>query len=273
MDPIFQPAMEAARRGDIAGFAAILDAEPGLLTASSSTSHPSIAQFVAVEGGLGDIPDPLLCLDVLLARDVVPDSIIVPAASVNACAIVDALMNAGASIETGAPWTPLEEALYWQHRALAQHLIETHDAKIPSLRAAAQLGRLDLMKSYFGTDGALTPDAGQVVYPFGPVGAESGAILNQALFLALRHCQFDAAEELLRRGANLNTIVMGHHEHCAPLHQAVYLDQPDMVSWLLERGARTDIIDPRFNGSPVDWSRHFDRTEIIEQLERATSQD
>jgi heat shock protein HslJ len=269
VDPIFQPAMEAAKRGDLEGFVAVLDANSNILKESSSTGHPSLAQFVGVDGGLGAIPQPRELVDLLLGRGVPPDSIIVPAASVNADTIVDALMDAGASIEVGAPWTALEEALYWQHTPLARHLIEKHAAKISSLRAAAQLGLLDLMKSYFEPDGALSLSAGQVVYPFGAVCAEAGAILNQALFLALRHLQFEAAEELLRCGANLNTIVMGHHEHCAPLHQAVYLDQQDTIDWLLERGARADIIDPRFNGSPIDWADHFDRTEIARQLEQA----
>ena len=270
MDLRFQPVIEAAKRGDLKAFESILDANPALLTEHSSVSHPSLAQFVVVDGGLGSIPRPLEFLDALLRRNVTPDSVIVAAASVNAGTIVDALIDAGASVEAGAPWTPLEEALYWQHRPLAHHLIKQHNAKVSSLRAAAELGRLDLMEACFGVDGAITPAAGEVVYPFGSVCAEAGAILNQALFLALRNRQFVAADALLRRGANPNTIVMGHHEHCAPLHQAVYLDDEEMVDWLLSRRARTDVIDPRFNGTPIDWARHFDRTAILKRLEEAT---
>ena len=268
MDAVFEPLKQAAYQGDVAEFADLLEQSPELLILKSADAHPDLFQFIAVEGGLGKIPQLTKFVDLMIKWGASLDSPLVAAASVNSFEIVDALMNAGADIEACKPWTALEEALYWSHHKMALHLIETHQAPIKSLRAAAQLEEMELLAEFFTEDGTLKDNAGDVVYPFGHESDTPMATINQACFLALRNERYQAAQFLFECGAELNTIALGHHERCTPLHQAVYLDKPDMIDWLLERGARADLPDPRYNQTAVQWARHFKRENLALQMEK-----
>ena len=268
----FEAAKEAAYAGDIETFNTLIADVPDLVKSEPppdhpNDDHPSIFQYVVVEGGLGKIPEPSRFVQTMIAAGGAMDAPLVAAASVNSVEIVDQLMQAGVNIESCAPWTALEETLYWCHLDMAEHLQQKHQAAINSLRAAAELNRLDLMQHYFDDQGRVSAGAGNVVYPFGHVSEDRQDVLDQACFLALRNNQYEAAAFLLERGAELNRIVPGHHEQCTPLHQAVYLNRPEMVDWLLERGARADIEDPRYHHNAVQWARHFEREEMASHIE------
>ena len=272
MDPQFQPFMDAAYKGDLATFEALLSGQPALAAAASSAGHPSLFQFIAVDGGLGKIPNAVAFARVLIAAGAPMEAPFVAAASVNARDLVELMLDAGVSVEAGAPWTALEECLYWAHGELGAHLQGTHKARVSSLRAAAELGRLDLMRDFFTDDGGLAPEAGPVRYPFGnDESNEPGDILAQALLLALRNRQYEAAALLVDKGADVNAIPPGNHEHCTPLHQAVYKNDRDMIDWLMDRGAVATIEDPRFNDTAIEWARHFGYDSLAEHIEAKPS--
>ena len=272
MDKQFQPFMDAAYAGDLAAFKALLKAQPTIVGQQSSISHPSLFQYVTVEGGLGKIPEAADFARLMIGAGAAMEAPFVAAASVNARDLVDVLLDAGVSIEAGAPWTALEETLYWAHGEMGAYLHETHKARVPSLRAAAALGRVDLMRGFFAEDGGLRPDAGPVRFPFGiDESNEPNDILDQAFLFALKNRQYDAATMLIDMGASVNAIPPGNHEHCTPLHQAVYMNDRDMVDWLIERGAVATIDDPRFNDTAIGWARHFGYDSLAKHIEGKTS--
>ncbi len=50
------------------------------------------------------------------------------------------------------------------------------------------------------------------------------------------------------------------------LHQAAYRGDLELAGLLLGRGADTGVRDTRFDATPVDWARHFDRQAMVELL-------
>jgi ankyrin repeat protein len=58
----------------------------------------------------------------------------------------------------------------------------------------------------------------------------------------------------------------GAHAHSTPLHQAAAGGHDKVVRLLVERGARVDVKDTIWQGTPADWARHEGRTEIAEWL-------
>jgi peptide-methionine (S)-S-oxide reductase len=50
------------------------------------------------------------------------------------------------------------------------------------------------------------------------------------------------------------------------LHQAVWGNHFDVVRLLVEHGARLDLRDRLYDGTPLDWALHGERTEIADYL-------
>lgn len=266
MDDKFKPFMEAAYGGDLAKFKALVAEDSEIVGQRSSTSHPNLFQFVTVEGGLGKVPRAPDFARVLIDAGAHLDEPFVAAASVGSRELVDVMIDAGVAIEACAPWTALEETLYWAHREIGLYLQRDHGARVPSLRAAAELGRLDLMAGYFAEDGRLLPQAGPVRFPFGNDSAKDQDVLDQAFLLALKNEQYEAAALLFEKGADVNGIPPGNHEHCTPLHQAVYKNDGAMIDWLLVRGGVATIEDPRFNATAIGWAEHFGHHALAARL-------
>ena len=55
---------------------------------------------------------------------------------------------------------------------------------------------------------------------------------------------------------------VGGHSHATPLHQAAWNGDASLVRHLVERGARVDIRDVLWRGTPADWAKHAGRTEL-----------
>jgi hypothetical protein len=60
----------------------------------------------------------------------------------------------------------------------------------------------------------------------------------------------------------------GAHAHSTPLHQAAAGGHDKVVRLLVERGARVDVRDTLWQGTPEDWAKHESRTEIAEWLRK-----
>jgi len=58
----------------------------------------------------------------------------------------------------------------------------------------------------------------------------------------------------------------GFHGHATPLHHAVLAGKMDVVKLLVERGARLDIKDKLWRGTPLDWAEYGRRTEMVGYL-------
>lgn len=266
MDPQFQPLMDAAYEGNLACFKALVKETPQLVSQRSATSHPSLLRFIVVDGGLGKIPEPVGFVQFMIEMGAPLGSNLVAAASVNARAIVDTLLEAGASVESCRPWTALEEALYWAHQDMAIYLWRERGARVQSLRAASELGAIDLMREYFDEDGAPLPHAGPVRFPFGTPSENHEDVLNQALILSLKNLQYNAASLLLEKGADINAIPPGNHEQCTALHQAVYKKNLAMIDWLIDHGAVATVRDSRFYDTAIGWAEHFGYKDLAKHL-------
>jgi len=271
MDLQFKPIIDAVYKGDFIAFKSLLRHNPELITQTSSDpgDSPNLIQFIVVEGGLGKIPDAVRFLTFLIENGSTTERQLVAAASVNSKELVDIMISFGVPLTDGAPWTAIEESLYWKHQDMAAYLINEHGAKINSLCAAAMIGDVEKTKRFFNESGTLDSSVLPIHFPWGPIqdSVEQDAI-DQAFVLALRNKKYNTASLLLERTANINAIPPGNHEECTALHQAVYLSDIDMVDWLIDRGATGDIKDPRYKADAIGWAGHFKNTVLESHLKK-----
>src|SRR5207244_5236276 len=95
--------------------------------------------------------------------------------------------------------------------------------------------------------------------------AGDGPSRQLALALATQHGHADVVRLLLDAGEDPNRFNPdGFHSHSTPLHQAVWSDHADVVRLLVERGARLDIRDTIYQGTPLGWAVYGGRTAIAD---------
>lgn len=97
--------------------------------------------------------------------------------------------------------------------------------------------------------------------------AADGESRHRALALAAQHGHAAVVSLLLEAGEDPNRYnPVGCHAHAMPLHHAALEGHDEVVRLLLDRGARLDIKDLLFHGTPVNWARHGGRTETENYL-------
>jgi ankyrin repeat protein len=127
------------------------------------------------------------------------------------------LLDAGAPLDVSARGdggTPLVVALFWGNRTTAELLAE-HGVHPGNLRAAAGLGRLDLVDRLVDARGRLAPEAGAHRGFYRPHGGfpawqpsdQPQEILDEALTWAARNNRAEAVEVLVDRGAAIDADV------------------------------------------------------------------
>lgn len=88
-----------------------------------------------------------------------------------------------------------------------------------------------------------------------------------ALAMAARRGFPEIIRLLLDAGEDPNRFnPAGAHSHSTPLHQAAFHGNMPVVRLLVERGARLDIKDAIWHGTPADWATHAGRPEITAYL-------
>lgn len=189
-------------------------------------------------------------------------------------AAIDLLVSRGADPNLDTSRTPLENAL-WHGETEAGHALLRHGAHV-DLRLAAGLGRTDLMEKFFNADGSLTEDAYALAPPVGE-GCKRDLpdreILADAISMAVLNWQFDAIDFLLEKGADVNAYGrFAIAEGITPLHMACFVPakhriewgEPDMVAFLLDRGANPLITDedgPK--AIPFQWAIENGHSKIV----------
>jgi hypothetical protein len=88
-----------------------------------------------------------------------------------------------------------------------------------------------------------------------------------ALALASHFGQVEIVRLLLDAGEDPNRCnPLGGHSHSTPLHQAAANGNEEMVRLLVERGARLDMKDVLWHGTPAGWARHEGKSKIEDYL-------
>jgi hypothetical protein len=92
-----------------------------------------------------------------------------------------------------------------------------------------------------------------------------------ALSVASDFGRIEIVRMLLDAGENPDRYnPIGGHSHTTPLHQAALSGHDQVVHVLVERGARLDMQDILFHGTPADWAHHNGHTEIESYLRAET---
>lgn len=266
----FEAAVEAVVAGDIESLREMLHKKPELTRERSARRHhATLLHYIAangVEGGRQKTPANAievarLLLDNGAEVDALADmydnkcttmSMLVssahPALAGLQVALAETLLDYGAAFEgPGTNWqSAVMTALAFGYLETAQALVR-RGAPVNTLPAAAGLGRL--------TDAArLLPDA-------------DDRQRHVALALAAQHGHVDVVRMLLDAGEDPNRYNPdGFHAHSTPLHQAVWADHLEVVRLLVERGARLDVKDKVYNGTPLGWAAYGERKAIAEYL-------
>jgi hypothetical protein len=164
-------------------------------------------------------------------------------------ALVETLLECGAALEArgSAKWgSPVMTALAFGYLSAAEVLVR-RGAPVDNIAAAAGLGRL--------------ADAAQTLATADPESR------HRALALAAQHGHVDIVRLLLDAGEDSSRYNPdGNHSHSTPLHQAVLAGHDAVVRLLVERGARLDIKDTIYQGTPLGWAMHAGQTAIEKYL-------
>jgi ankyrin repeat protein len=274
----FEAAVEAVVNGDLETLRALLGRDPALIRARSTrvtdfdppVHGATLLHYVAANGVEGyrqkTPPNAVEIARVLLEAGAEADalagsyggqhttmSMLVssahPAQAGLQAALAETLLDFGAAVEGrgSGDWTsPLMTALAFGYYDTAAALVR-RGARVGTLAAAAGLGRLDDVQR-------LLPQA-------------SALERHRALALAAQLGHTDVVGVLLDAGEDPNRYnPEGNHGHATPLHQAALAGHESVVRLLVERGARLDVKDTIFKGTPLGWALYGGQPGIAEYL-------
>jgi ankyrin repeat protein len=288
VDERFHPAVTAIRSGDLDRLRALVLADAALARSRSSTSHPTLLQCLVLEGR--DAPNQIEMARVLIDAGADLDEPLCACASCDNAEAARLLLDCGAAIDGSGGWSPLEEALYWNSRAVIDLLLR-RGASIHNLRIAAGLGRTEAIESFFAADGSLLPNAGSINWPWGDLQAiersnfdrdgkamlaskfasfasDRQGIIDNAFVYACMHGHIGAAKLLLKRGARLDAIPGGFDYSGTALHYAALNGHHAMVKFLVEQGADPGIRDTQIGQTAAARADHAGHPEIKRVLQQ-----
>lgn len=266
----FESAVEAVISGDLESLRTLLREHPDLVRARSTRRHhATLLHYVAangVEGGRQKTPANALEIARTLLEagaeadalaDMYDQQCTTMSMLVSSChpanaglqeALAELLLDYGAALEgRGTKWqSALMTALTFGYLGTAKTLAK-RGAPVSDIVRAAGLGELaDAVR--------LLPTA-------------DGKERQMALALASQHGHVEVVQLLLDAGQDPNHYNPdGFHSHSTPLHQAICAGQDNVVKLLVERGARLDIRDTIYGGTPLGWAVHCEKPSIAEYL-------
>jgi peptide-methionine (S)-S-oxide reductase len=265
-DPSFRAAIDAIQSGDATTLSRLLDAEPRLLSErirepdcyrdsgrSQYFLDPKLFWFVAfnpippkpMPPNMADIAAAMVARGieqadlnytlglVMTGRSAREHGLQIP--------LVKLLIEAGA---TAAP-EGMGGTLAHGETAVVEFLVGSGMAMTAPI--AAGLGRTDAL-----------PDLLQGV---------SQAVKDEALDLAVINDRTGAVRLALEAGADPDRF-MSQHRHSQPLHQAALHENVEVMEMLIAHGARLDVPDRLWGGTPLGWARHEDKKASLAFLER-----
>ena len=255
----FEAAADAIAGGDTATLARLLDEDPGLARARSTREHRStLLHYVSANGiedfrqktpkNIVEITELLLDAgaDVNAESDAYGGRSTTLGLTATSChpeeagvqlPLIGLLIAHGAAIDGPDGGSAVNGCLH-NGRGEAAEYLANRGAHL-DLEAAAGVGRLDVVRSFFNDDGGLKPTATEKQRIDGYTWA----------------CEFgrtSVVDFLLRTGMDIKAKL--RHDGQTGLHWAAYGGHGDIVRLLLERGAPVDVRDESYNGTPLGWA-------------------
>lgn len=266
----FESAVEAVISGDAGALRAMLLDTPDLARARSARRHhATLLHYLAANGVEGfrqktpanAVEIARLLLDAGADPDALADmydeqcttmSMLVSSSPPDVAGLqttlAETLVDYGAALEgRGSKWqSPVMTALLFGYLRTAEALAG-RGAPADDIAAAAGLGRVE-------ETARLIPRA-------------SREKRHVALALAAQHGHAAIVGLLLDAGEDPNRYNPdGCHSHSTPLHQAIAAGHDAVVRLLVARGARLDMRDTIYDGTPLGWARYCGKPAIAEYL-------
>ncbi len=260
-DPIFRRAVDLIDAGDASGLRVYLKQHPMLVhqhvvfegwnyfhnptllefTAGNPVRHPKLPEnIVEVAKVIIDAGAEQSALNEMLMLAATGS---VPRECGKQLPLIDLLCDHGADANSALHAATLHGEME------ATHALIKRGARV-DLPVAAALGQIDNFRRLF-------PDAGR-------------DDRHLALALASQFGHVEIVRWLLDAGEDPNRYnPVGGHSHSTPLHQAAAAGNEEMVRLLVESGARLDMEDILWHGTPAGWARHEGKLKV-EQYLRST---
>jgi peptide-methionine (S)-S-oxide reductase len=259
-DPLFRAAVDAIHAGDVAELERLVDAEPRLL-------HERIREPDCYrESGREQY-----FLDPLLLWFVANNPILVETMPANIVDVTRALLARGADGIDGAlglVMTSEPARVQGHQRPLIRALLAAGATATPEAIDSALAHReldavIALGHPLTASIAAATGDEDALRELLATASPDER---QRAFALAVINGRTSTARAALDAGADVNALSV--HAHSTALHQAALTDDVELLALLVERGARPDVRDTLWDGTPLDWARHEDRPRAAVYLER-----
>ncbi|MBT5874262.1 MAG: hypothetical protein HOH43_12655 [Candidatus Latescibacteria bacterium] len=279
---IFVEAREAIKCHDMASLTTCLTKQP-LIVTWGDTSDSGYSGYTLLHYAAGGDtlrhPDPTPAIRSLLAAGAEVNNALqggaTPlhfAASLNHMQALGALLNAGADVTLeaeGTGGTPLVHALFYGCTGAAEALSKYVVAP-DNLRVRSGLGHCEQIEKFFKSDGTMMPLAGSSrgfyrphdEFPEWCTSDSPQEVIDEAFVYASLNGRLEVLGLLLSHGAQISA----KPYFASALHHAAWNGYPDVVAWLLERGADPANRDDHYHGEPWGWAFFGGHPEIRQSI-------
>ena len=267
----FEAAVEAVINGDIDSLAARIRRYPGLTQARSTRITPfdppmhraTLLHYLAangVEGYRQKSPANAVAVACLLLESGADPNAIANCYGAE-CTTVSLLVSSTPPANAGTQVPLLDALIDYGATVDGQTLLTARSVSFqPAAEALVRLGvKVENVAAAAGL--GLVPETVQLL------PAADGPSLHLALALAAQLGHPETTNLLLQAGVDPNRYnPPGTHAHSTPLHQATLAGHIAVVRLLVNHGARLDLEDTIFHGTPLGWAEHGGQSAVAHFL-------